>query len=502
MKNISICRTKNDNYYLVSYSGPYHIFLHPLLLHFIKKESQADQIYCPLPEKLVISNHEYNNEEIKYYYDKYKFLKRHKLLDNRPSPKSVKMGSLNEDDIKIQLANLTDLVFEVTEACNLNCRYCCNGEFYDNHDLRYNNVMSFETAKTIIDYLITLWGSSLNHSLMKNVTFGFYGGEPLLNFKLIKNIIEYIESTAPSSLNYKFNMTTNGMLLHRYMDYLVLKNISVLISLDGDEMNNCYRLTKTGVNSFSQVYKNVQLFRDKYPDFFKLNVNINAVLHNKNSLREIFTFINNKFNKNPYISTLNISEINPKKCDEFNQIYKNVREETDHINECDELYSKIELTYPELRNASLYVMHNSGSFFRTYSDLFYYPSKSSILPTGTCIPFSRKMFVTVTGKILPCERIGFRFSLGSVVRNTVEINFQNIALMYTEFYLKLKNQCTRCQGNLLCTECIFHIKNIQEKPICTHSSNSKQFDIFVSSIISFFEKHPEAYKKSMDMMIS
>ena len=69
-------------------------------------------------------------------------------------------------------------------------------------------------------------------------------------------------------------MTTNAMLLHRYMDYLVEKDFSMLISLDGDEMGQSYRVDAVGNNSYQRVIKNIYLLRDSYPTFFERMHNI------------------------------------------------------------------------------------------------------------------------------------------------------------------------------------------------------------------------------------
>ena len=270
MKDLFICKTEFNNSYLVNIPKQYHVFLSPVIMYFIENAGIIDFENRPLPSRLKIGNGEYNEEEIKYYYNKYLFLGQHDLLVNREDSGPYKgSGYIDEKYIKWQLANLTQLTFEVTDLCNLKCKYCGFGELYNDYDERKNQNMSFETAKIIIDYLIGLWESNLNHSLKRDVMFGFYGGEPLLNMDLIKRIIEYLEHVSPSSINCKFNMTTNGMLLDKYMDYLVDKKFSLLISMDGNESNHSYRVTHNGSNSFDSVFRNVQVFKQRYPDFFE-----------------------------------------------------------------------------------------------------------------------------------------------------------------------------------------------------------------------------------------
>lgn len=87
---------------------------------------------------------------------------------------------LTPAQIYYSLANLRQITFEVTDACNLKCKYCGYGEFYDDYDRRSNKMMPFTMAKQVIDYLVPFWQSPANMSADKNVYISFYGGEPLM----------------------------------------------------------------------------------------------------------------------------------------------------------------------------------------------------------------------------------------------------------------------------------------------------------------------------------
>lgn len=102
---------------------------------------------------------------------------------------------LTSDTIKQQLLNLRQIVFEVTDSCNLKCKYCGYGEFYGSYDKREERNLSFEKAKSLIDYLFSLWKDSNVDFYNRALTVSFYGGEPLLNISFIKQIQEYLETT-------------------------------------------------------------------------------------------------------------------------------------------------------------------------------------------------------------------------------------------------------------------------------------------------------------------
>ena len=184
---------------------------------------------------------------------------------------------ITSEDVRRCLSNSPQLTFEITDACNLKCEYCGYGKFYSDYDERKSTRLSPQRAKILLAYLSSLWKSELNVSYNQNVYISFYGGEPLMNVPFIKEIISYVEELDCPSRSFTFNMTTNGILLDRYIDYLVEKKVRLLISLDGDRYNTSYRVDHRGVNAFDRIVKNVDLVRARYPDYFEQSVNFNAV---------------------------------------------------------------------------------------------------------------------------------------------------------------------------------------------------------------------------------
>ena len=85
---------------------------------------------------------------------------------------------ITSDNVVSELANLPQLVFEVTDSCNLRCKYCAYGEFYEDYDNREEKMLSTEKAIRLINHLSSFWNSNLNYSANNNLTISFYGGEP------------------------------------------------------------------------------------------------------------------------------------------------------------------------------------------------------------------------------------------------------------------------------------------------------------------------------------
>ncbi len=128
---------------------------------------------------LVPSSYMSHENNSSYYSQKAKYLSHLGLIDEDRQVYNYRL--LEPRDIKEAINNTHQIIFEVTDKCNLDCYYCGYGHFYDNYDARENQDMPFDVFKTLYNYLKNLWENSSN----KGCTFlriSFYGGEPLCNF--------------------------------------------------------------------------------------------------------------------------------------------------------------------------------------------------------------------------------------------------------------------------------------------------------------------------------
>ena len=132
-------------------------------------------------------------------------------------------NKISTEFLRYNLLRLPQLVFEVTDACNLRCKYCGYAELYGGYDKRENLYFPFERAKILIDYLYGLWRENGIKETCSPITISFYGGEPLLNVPFIKRVIDYLEQLPPVGKRFYYGMTSNAMLLDKYMDFLAEK---------------------------------------------------------------------------------------------------------------------------------------------------------------------------------------------------------------------------------------------------------------------------------------
>lgn len=410
----------------------------------------------------------------------------------------------NAENIKGYLANTPQITFEITDLCNLDCVYCGYGKLYNDYDTREHKLMHAEDAKVLLSYLIDLWASPLNKSANSNVYISFYGGEPLLNLPFIKAIVNFLKNEAKcSTRTFTFSITTNATLLDKHMDFMVEHNFNILISIDGDENCNSYRVDKGGNNSFDRIVRNIDKLRDKYPDYFGSNVNFNAVLHNRNSVQKIFDFFKETYTKIPSIGELSTSGIREEMKSDFLNMYANSTESLFQSENYSDIEMDMFLKSPTYHSATVYVLQHSEFKYNNYNELLYgKPSIDYNIPTGTCLPFSKKVFVTVNGKLLPCERIGHQFALGKITEAKIVLDFEAIAEKYNRYYAKLDNQCSVCNIRGACMQCIYNLPCIEnEECNCYGFMNKESFMSYEKTQLGFLARNPEAYARIMNEVI-
>lgn len=162
---------------------------------------------------------------------------------------------------------LNYLILQVTQNCNMRCQYCIYSGNYKTR-AHSNKNMTWEIAQKGLDFLLR--NSQNEYELM----VGFYGGEPLLNFSLIKNCVKYMEKHSVGK-SCKYVMTTNLTLLNdEIAGYLIEKQFVLTVSIDGPKEvhDRSRRFAATNTGSFQKVVQNLQLLYDKDASYYKLKL--------------------------------------------------------------------------------------------------------------------------------------------------------------------------------------------------------------------------------------
>ena len=470
-----IIKSQNNNNYLVNNEGGFFL-LHPNMQKILTKSDHKESSF----EQSAVN--------------KLRYWEQYNIISNSNQRRTF--SSLQIETIQNAIINTPQIIFEVTDQCNMQCYYCGYGQLYDHYDPRKNQNMKFSLFLSMMKYMYSLWSSKVIHSNRRTVRISFYGGEPLLNIEFIQKAVDYLGSHKLKNKEFIFSMTTNGLLINKYLDFLVQHKFELLISIDGNEYNNSYRVTKSGLSVFKNIYENIVLIQTRYPEYFKKHVRFNAVLHNRNSMEQTTNFIYQNFGKIPSINELNISKVNPCMMDRFQEIFKSLSHD---YNECEQspIYSLIKLNSPQNIEFAKYLNSTPQKVFnhslQDYISSLLYKKKKCItgLPTGTCIPFSRKIFLSVTGKIYPCERIGNEIEFGFVNINDVKIYFEKIVEKYNDLYSKYIKSCATCTRFNTCPVCI--VSDINAYNICHNKYGNQFHKAFFASFFSVIENEPSLY---------
>ena len=403
---------------------------------------------------------------------------------------------LSPADIELALSSLPQLVFEVTDACNLKCEYCVFGDLYSGFDERLSRNLSFENAKAVIDYLVAFWEKQTLPTVRPSLSIGFFGGEPLMNVPLIEQVVSYIKSLGLNR-EISYSITSNCLLLDRYMDFLAKNDFYLLCSLDGDKQADAYRVRYDGTPSFDKVYKNLKLLQEKYPSYFEGGrVGFNTVLHNLNNIRDVVAFFKKEFSKTPMISEVNYAGVRDDQKMRYEKIFRDLRQDLCQTDNKAELARELDLEDPEQNSLMFYLKNNTGNVFRSYNDLLAEKTTGRRVLTGTCLPFSRKMFVKVDGKIMQCERIHHNFTAGWVHNGEVHLDFNEICDSFNNYLDNLRPNCARCAGSRICNKCFFNIKDIESAhPECDEFLTSSERKNYENHLLRYLYEHPELYRK-------
>lgn len=492
----------NNNNYLYDIKKKELLICNPLISALYSYNKKKDDILSleELENQIDFTTFNLTIDEIEYYHKKYHYLKENGYFTNMNYSKLLQ-GTIQKDNVENQINHIKHIVFEVTDRCNLKCKYCTYGELYNNYDERLNKQMKFETVKNTIKYLHKNWQNYSDKTSSQSVTIGFYGGEPLLNMELIKKTVDYVKSLKYVKRNFSFNMTTNAFLLDKHMDYLVENNFRLLISLDGNKDNNSHRVLNNGNSSFDKIFKNLVMLFKKHPDYFNSNVNFNSVLHNKNSIESTHYFIHENFKKTPQISPISNSGVSNANKEEFINTYKNIQDDYNSMTNIQKIISERFINDSKVFKFAMFLQWKLNNVYESYNDIIIDYSNENRLPTGTCFPFEKKIFITVNGKILACERIGQKYQLGEVNENEIKIDFNGIAHLYNKYLDKIRRKCFSCYGADRCIQCLFQIDDIESLTKCPGFKDSSLFSNLISDDVNFIENYPFIYNRITNEVI-
>lgn len=337
---------------------------------------------------------------------------------------------------------LRQIVLQVTQNCNLRCSYCAYSGSYFNRT-HTNKRMSVETALRAVDFFLE------RSSGVEEVTIGFYGGEPILEFDLIKQVIDHVEEHYPAR-KVRYNFTTNLTLFtDEVIDYVLEKNIQIMISIDGPQpVQDKYRTFVNGKGSFATVMANARRIKERDPNYYQTCFT-NTVASPGEDYESIREFLDHSELFGPLHSSFTqVNDVGLKEAVTYgDEYYRMVRREK---------FKMLLFTLGEIDSsrASRMFAQEKATILHTNRELIGGGTLHSRKghPGGPCVPGLHRFFVDVDGNFYPCERI------------TEDAAFQ-VGNLDTGFDLEkvekiinvgrcTKEECLTCWAFLHCGTCI------------------------------------------------
>jgi len=368
-----------------------------------------------------------------------------------------------DDTVEYHLSNkLKMIILQVTQQCNLRCEYCAYSGNYLNRS-HTNLRMSFETAKKCIDFLMD------NSRDVDRVNVTFYGGEPLLEFELIKKCVHYAEEISEGK-TVVFNFTTNGTLFTKeIIEFFEQHDATIAISLDGPkEINDRNRkFAVSGCGTFERISKNLEFFNENYPEYFREKVLFNTVLDRNCD----FSCVNEFFANYDTIkdSLINVSNISTNYAK-----FQNEGSEEYDINIKYELFKLYLSKVNRLEDRYVSKLVKDG-YKNLKQHIFEGRVRTKELPEkghhgGPCVPGAQRLFVDVNGNFFPCERVSEDSEVMRIGHIDTGFDIEKVRALLNIGRITAEN-CIHCWAFRFCTLCAATADDTKElSPEIKHSN--------------------------------
>ncbi|MBN1274247.1 MAG: 4Fe-4S cluster-binding domain-containing protein [Candidatus Aminicenantes bacterium] len=320
-------------------------------------------------------------------------------------------------------------VLIVTQKCNLRCGYCYETKTTNpNHKIN----MPLETAYKAIDFL-------LSQSNRKKCGLTFFGGEPLINFSLIKKVVRYAKRKAQEvGKTFYFNITTNGTLLpSETIRFITREKFNLLVSFDGPEkINDHYRIFPNGKGSHQIILRNIKRLQAESDIHFSVRATLTRQC---TSLMKLYHYFADEKIPKAYIqpvSSLQNHKTYPPFHLKKNDVHSLLKE-----------YEKLaELILKKHKDKKAVVVNP----FKDYLELIH-ESAVRHISCGVC---RGMMAIGTDGLIYPCQRfVGMKnFTIGDFDQG---IDVPKILHIFQKFH-EARNSCKSCWAFNICAGGCMH----------------------------------------------
>lgn len=375
--------------------------------------------YKEVPEEEIDSKlaDKYTAEAVKEGLEEIKELEQNKMLYSEDIFAEVIPKVENRNPV------VKALCLHIAHDCNLKCKYCFaeEGEYHGKREL-----MSLEVGKKAIDFLIKSSGNR------KNLEVDFFGGEPLMNFDVVKGIVEYARSVEKEAgKNFRFTITTNGILLNDdIMNYINENMHNVVLSIDGrKEVNDRMRPRAGGQGTYDTIVPKFQKLADSrnQTDYY---------------VRGTFTRYNLDFSKDVlHLADLGFKQISVEPVVTDEKEPYSIREED------------LPAIFDEYENLAMQILERrkNGQWFNFFHFMIDLTGGPCVVKRMVgCGSGTEYLAVTPTGDLYPCHQfVGMeQFKMGTVDTGVVK---PEIRKSFEGCNVYTKPKCRECWARFYCS---------------------------------------------------
>lgn len=331
---------------------------------------------------------------------------------------------------------ITDLTLNIVNSCNLRCRYCWNQSGAYGKSSSLKEMMGQEVAFKAVDLLLK------ESEGARDLVIDFYGGEPLLNFDLIKRVISYCRRIQNNNrVNFRFLLATNGTLLNKERGEFLIENaVDVAVSLDGSrKIQDTQRPFPGGRGSFDLIINNINTLKKDYRSKI-----VGRATFTPYSPKVIKTF---KFLRSLGFERIEVCESEKAGygLESNNEFFFTGAE---GIRRLKLLYYNLAIFYTQeiIKGTLTYENTYFNRFFKQLSRLYHIQSIA-----GTCSAGFSLIAVDIDGCVYPCTAfVGIpEFRIGTV---KLGINEEKLNT-FSDIKIASSETCNRCWVRRICRGC-------------------------------------------------
>ncbi|NLK24797.1 MAG: thioether cross-link-forming SCIFF peptide maturase [Clostridiales bacterium] len=269
---------QGDNYFVLDVNtGAVHV-VDELVYDILE-----DEKIRPKAEVMKALGNKYDKDELSEAYDEIQELAEEGVLYSEDQYEEIAKSSMDDRDY------IKALCLNIIHDCNLRCKYCFadEGEYHG-----HKGMMSYETAKKAIDYVVKRSGPR------KNIEIDLFGGEPTLMMETIKKIVKYARDNEEKwGKSIRFTTTTNVTLLtDEMMEYLDKEMVNIILSLDGrKEVNDKVRVKPNGSGSYDDIVPKIKKMISKRSKGKTFYVRGTFTRNNTDFYEDVMAMINEGF---------------------------------------------------------------------------------------------------------------------------------------------------------------------------------------------------------------